>query len=301
MSSVVLSRNQKKVTSRQVRNFTLGVVKYLLMLALVVIFTFPILWMLSNSFKTKEDVYASISSFATFFPSTWDISKWWTSYGLLFSTFENFGRSILNSVLYCGIEIVAVLLINSLAGYALARYNFPFSKTIRTFIIIVMLVPVETSVVPTYVILYRLGLLKDGLNIIGYLLPGFCSPMYTYMFRQYFLSIPKEIEEAARLDGCTRLGIFFKIALPLSLPIFATAAIFTFMGQWNEYIFAQLMFNDPSMQPLQVFLQLVNTYNPSNIAVTMCALTISTIPIALVYIFFQKWIVDGVSFSGVKG
>lgn len=303
MSSLAMSRNSSraKMSPAKARKIALGILKYVFMLILVVFFTFPILWMVSNSFKSQEEVYASISSFSTFFPSTWDISKWWTSYGLLFSTFSDFGRSILNSVFYCAIEIVAVLLINSLAGYALARYSFPFSKTIRTFIIIVMLVPVETSVVPTYVILYRLGLLKNGLNIIGYLLPGFCSPMYTYMFRQYFLSIPKEIEEAARLDGCSRLGIFFKIALPLSLPIFATAAIFTFMGQWNEYIFAQLMFTDTSMQPLQVFLQLVNTYNPSNIAVTMCALTISTIPIALVYIFFQKWIVEGVSFSGVKG
>lgn len=268
---------------------------------LVVFFTFPILWMVNNSFKSQEEVYASLSSLLTFLPATWNVGQWWGSYQLLFSDFEFFGRSILNSVLYCGVEIVAVLFVNSLAGYALARFNFPLSKTIRTIIIVLMLVPVETSIVPVYVILYRLGLLRKGLSVIGYLLPGICSPFYTYMFRQYFLSIPKEIEEAARLDGCSKIGIFLRISLPLSMPIFATAAIFTFMGQWNEYLFAQLMFQDPSMQPLQVFLQLVNTYQPSNIAVIMAALTLSTLPIALVYLFFQKYIVEGVSFTGLKG
>ncbi len=284
-------------------SFLLIVKKLLIVLgcaALCFIFLFPVLWMVSNSLKDNDTVYLQMDSIWTFFPSTFDVSKWFVSYNKLFNSFDNFTRSVFNSILYCAITIIMVLFINSLAGYALARIKFPGNKIMTTFILILMIVPIETSVVPTYLILYYFGLLKEPMNVIGYLLPGFASLFYTYMFRQYFLGMPKEIEEAARIDGCSRLGVYFKMILPLSKPVFATVAIFTFMGQWNEYIFAQLMFPNPSYQPLQVFLQLINNTNPKDIGVVMASLTLSTIPIALVYIFAQKYIVEGVSFTGLK-
>lgn len=267
---------------------------------LVIIFVFPVLWMVSNSLKSNADINEQMSSLQTFFPDFAKIGTWFDNYVNLFNQFDNFGRSIVNSIIYCAITIVMVLLINSFAGYALARFKFPGSHSIMTTIVLLMIIPVETSVVPLYVILYRLGLLTESTNIIGYLLPGFCSLMYIWMFKQYFEGMPVEIEEAARIDGCSRIGIYFCMILPLSLPIFATVAIFTFMGQWNEYIMAQLIFVDPAKQPLQVYLQLVNTFQPKDLGMTMAALTFSTIPIALVYIFAQRYIVEGVSFSGLK-
>lgn len=303
MKEIIIQELNQKPKRNPKKLFSKGVKKTLIIIGLTIlciIFLFPVVWMVSNSLKTNEQVNAQMSTIWTFLPATWNVTEWFKSYGNLFSQFQYFGRSILNSLLYCSITIVGVLLINSFAGYALARFKFPGSKLIRTIIIVLMIVPVETSIVPLYVILYRLHLLGDGVNVIGYLLPGMCSLMYIYMFRQFFLGMPIEIEEAARIDGCSRLGIYFKMILPLSKPIFATVAIFTFMGQWNEYIFAQLMFVDPKMQPLQVFLQLVNTYTPRDISVVMAALTFSTIPIAIIYIFAQKYIVEGVSFTGLK-
>lgn len=267
---------------------------------LVIIFVFPVLWMVSNSLKSNADINEQMSSLQTFFPDFAKIGTWFDNYVNLFNQFDNFGRSIVNSIIYCVITIVMVLLINSFAGYALARFKFPGSHSVMTTIVLLMIIPVETSVVPLYVILYRLGLLTESTNIIGYLLPGFCSLMYIWMFKQYFEGMPVEIEEAARIDGCSRIGIYFRMILPLSLPIFATVAIFTFMGQWNEYIMAQLIFVDTAKQPLQVYLQLVNTFQPKDLGMTMAALTFSTIPIALVYIFAQRYIVEGVSFSGLK-
>lgn len=267
---------------------------------LCLIFLFPVVWMVSNSLKNQEQVYAQIDTIFTFLPATWDVTKWFSAYNKLFDSFEYFGRSIINSIVYCAITIFFVLIINSFAGYALSRFRFPGSKLLSTIIIILMIVPVETSVVPLYVILYKLKLLTEELSVIGYLIPGFVSLMYIYMFKQYFQGMPIELEEAARIDGCSRIGVYFKMIVPLSKPIFATVAIFTFMGQWNEYIFAQLMFPNPAKQPLQVFLQLVNTYSPKDISVVMAALTFSTIPIALVYIFAQKYIIEGVSFTGLK-
>ena len=123
-----------------------------------------------------------------------------------------------------------------------------------------------------------------------------CAIMYPNMFN----SVDTQLHEAAEIDGANKLVTYFAIIMPLAKAIFATVAIFTFMGAWNEYVFAQLMFPNPKNQPLQVFLQLVNTYNPKDLAVVMAALTFSTIPIAIVYIFCQRYIVEGVSFSGLK-
>ena len=269
-------------------------------LFLAFLFLFPVIWMVSNSFKDNDTVFAQMGSILTFFPPSWNIAEWFVSYAKLFDQFENFGRSILNSVIYCSVTIAMVLLINSLAGYALARFHFPGGKAMTTIILILMIVPVETSVVPTYLILYYLGLLTEPLNVVGYLLPGFASLMYTYMFRQFFLSMPVEIEEAARIDGCSRVGVFFRMIVPLSAPIFATVGIFTFMGQWNEYLSAQLIMQNEQYFPLQYYLQIINNSNPRDLGMVMAALTFSTIPIALVYVFCQKYIVEGVSFTGLK-
>ncbi len=276
-----------------------NVLIYSSLIFISVMFLFPVIWMVSNSMKPHNTVYEHMDSFLTFMPSM-NLGEWFSSYGSLFTTFDGFGRAILNSVVYCSITIVGVLLLNSLAGYALSRFVFPGHKLIVTIILLLLIIPVETSIVPTYVILKNLGLLASEMRVVGYLLPGIVSPFYIFMFRSFFLGIPKELEEAAYIDGCSRLGTFFKVIIPLSLPVFATIAVFTFMGMWNEYVFAQLMFSDPSMQPLQVFLQSINNFNPKDISMIMASLTFSTIPIAIVYIFAQRYIVEGVAFTGLK-
>lgn len=273
---------------------------YILLVVLCVIFLFPIVWMVMNSLKPQATIYSDMDSVLAFLPSR-HITEWFVSYKQLFVVFDGFGRAIFNSFLYCTITIIGVSVVNSLAGYALARIVFPGQKSMVTVILLLLMIPVETSIIPTYVILKSFGLLGGNLlRIIGYLLPGICSPMYIFQFRAFFMGIPKELEEAAAIDGCGRLGTFFRIIMPCSMPVFATVAIFTFMGSWNEFVFARLMFSDPSMQPLQVFLQLINNRNPKDLSLILASLTFSTIPIAIVYIFCQRWIVEGVAFSGLK-
>lgn len=274
-------------------------VAYLILIVMAIVFLFPIVWMVMNSLKTHAEVNFDLSSWKTFLPSR-NLANWFVSYQKLFTSFAEFGRSIFNSILYASITIIAILLLNSLAGYAIARYKFPGAKALITFILLIMIIPVETSIVPLYVILKQLGLLTDQMRVVGYLIPGFASPFYIYMFRSYFQGIPTELEEAAYIDGASRIRTFFSIIIPNALPVFATVAIFTFMGSWNEYIFAQLMFSNPLQQPLQVFLQLINNFNPKDMGMMMASLTFSTIPIALVYIFAQRYIIEGVSFTGLK-
>lgn len=268
---------------------------------LCILFLFPIWWMVISSLKTHDTILEDLSSFSTFLPRG-DFSNWFSSYTDLFSSFENFGQAILNSLIYCGVTVGGVLLINSFAAYALTRLEFPGSRVIGTIVILLIIVPVETSVVPLYVILQKMGLLYEHTAAIGYVVPGLVSALYIFMFKQYFEGIPKELEEAAEIDGAGKLRTYFSVILPLAKSILATVAIFAFMGAWNEYVFAQLIFgNYDSQMPLQAFLQIVNKRNPQDLSLTMASLTISTIPIALMYIFCQKNIVEGVAYSGIKG
>ncbi len=298
VSSEAVSQHRKKKYSPG--KIALKTIAVICLALLCVLFLFPVWWMVVSSLKPESAIYAQMSSWRTFLPASWNVSEWFDSYVSLFTSFEYFGRSIINSIVYCAVTVAAVIILNSFAGYALARLQFPGCNAITTVIILLIIVPVETSIVPQYVILSKLGLLQANVRVVGYLLPGFVSAFYIYMFRQFFLGMPRELEEAAELDGANKLVTYFRIIMPLSKAIFATVAIFTFMGQWNEYVFAQLMFPNPKDQPLQVFLQLVNTYNPKDLSVVMAALTFSTIPIAIVYIFCQRYIVEGVSFSGLK-
>ena len=291
-------KHHKPLTPARV---TVSTCKWIGLTVLCVLFLFPIWWMVISSFKPQKVIYEQLDSFMTFLPSTWNVGEWFTSYVNLFNSFDYFGTAILNSIFYCAVSVAGVLLVNSIAGYALARLEFPGSNVLTTIIILLIIVPVETSIVPQYVILSHLGMLSSSTaRVAGYLLPSIVSAFYIFLFLHYFMGRPKELEEAAEIDGAGKVRTYFVIIMPLAKAIFATVAIFTFMGAWNEYVFADLMFPQAQQKPLQAFLQLVNTYNPKDLSMVMAALTVSTIPIAIVYIFCQRYIVEGVSFSGLK-
>ncbi len=299
---ISIKKKRKAMTKGQI---AFAVFKYSIFVIYGFISFLPMWWMVVNTTKTHAVINAHMDSILTFLPGS-DVSSWLDSFIALFTEFELFGRTVLNSVIYALIMITLVLLINSFAGYALARFKFPGNRVIETIIIMLLIVPVETSVVPLYVILYRMGLLNTAnslgaaTRVVAYVLPGIVSPYNIFLFRQYFLGIPKDLEESARIDGCTRLGTYFRIVLPLSLVIFATVTIFTFMGVWNDYLYPQLIFTKEEFFPVQVFLQQVNSRVPKDMSLIMASLTFSTIPIIIVYVAFQRYIVEGVSYTGLK-
>ncbi len=159
-----MNKSTKKILSNIIVYTILGLVSF--------IFLFPVIWMISNSFKTEVEVYNQLGSLTTFLPSS-DPKNWFTAHINLFTTFDGFGKSVLNSIVYCSITIAGVLLINSFAGYAISRFVFPGHKFLISFIIILLIIPIETSITPTYIILKNLGLLETNLRVAGYLLPSF--------------------------------------------------------------------------------------------------------------------------------
>jgi len=270
---------------------------YLFMFFLAFIFLVPTIWMFVSSLKPVARIYSDLSSFNALLPPLdLPMSEWITPYKEVFARFNLF-RGIKNSLIYGTILVTVNLLFNSMCAYALAKFNFPLKNLWLMMIILILIVPMETGIVPLFVIVNRIGL--EG-TILGLLAPTIGNVFNVFLFRQFFIEIPKELEEAALIDGSGRLKIYFRIILPLSKPIFATVAILTFIGSWNDYVWPLLMFTDMEKMPLQVILNVLNNTEPVHENQVMAALTIATIPIILIYALFQKHIVQGISHTGIK-
>ena len=270
---------------------------YLMMFMLAFLFVFPLLWMVMSSLKPNEMVFTHIKSIHAFLPPlNVPITHWFDAYKEVFRRF-NLLQGIGNSFLYGSIIVTLNILVNSMAAYALAKFNFPGKKVILGIIIFILIVPMETGIVPLFVIVNSLHLVN---SIPGLIAPALGNVFNIFLFRQFFIGIPVELEEAAVIDGAGRLRIFFSIIIPLSKPIIATIAILTFIGSWNDFLWPVLIFTDNARMPLQVILNVLNNTEPVYINQVLAGLTISTIPIILVYAFFQKYIVEGISHTGIK-
>ncbi|ADD03332.1 binding-protein-dependent transport systems inner membrane component [Thermoanaerobacter italicus Ab9] len=269
---------------------------YVFLFTLASLFLFPIVWMIVSSFKPEAQIYSDMGTLKALLPPFINPVEWFTPYKEVLARFEIL-RYIKNSFMYAGVVVFGNLLVNSMAGYALARFRFPLKNFWMGLIIAIIIVPVETTIIPLFTIVHRLGLVN---TFVGLFIPLLANAFNIFLFRQFFLGIPKELEEAALIDGADRLQIFFRIIIPLSKPIFATVAIFTFIGAWNDFIWPVLMLTDTEKYPLQVALNVLNNTEPVYTNQVMAALTISTSVIVLIYIAAQKYIVEGISHTGIK-
>ncbi|WAA12433.1 carbohydrate ABC transporter permease [Fervidibacillus halotolerans] len=258
-------------------------------------FLLPLIWMILSSFKIDETIYKDINSIFAFIPRFSDLT--FHSYSELLGMYNIF-KNVGNSLLYASITTIVGLTINSLAGYALARFIFPFKDGILIFIIALMIVPIEAIILPLFLVVNDMGLIN---TIPGYLLPFFVNVMNIFLFRQHFLSFPGELIESAKIDGLGEIGSFFKIVVPSSLNIYVTVGILTFLTSWNDFLWPVMALSNSDLMPVQVALNAIfsDTYNIFT-SHTMAALTIVTIPVVLLYAFFQKYIIEGYTRSGIK-
>ncbi len=281
----------------KISKFTKNIIFYTLMFLLAFLFLFPSIWMVFSSFKPQAQLAGDISSWAALLPPlNIPISDWFIPYKEVFKRFDLI-RAMGNSFFYAFSLLAINLFVTSMAAYALAKFKFPLRNFWLMMIIFILIIPVETNIVPLFVIVHRLGLEN---TLLGLLAPNIANAINIFLFRQFFLSIPKELEEAAVLDGANKLMIFFKVVMPLSKSIYATTAILTFILSWNDYIWPVLIFADNKKMPLQVILNVLNNTEPVYINQVLAALTVATIPIMIIYAVFQKYIVEGVSHTGIK-
>lgn len=261
------------------------------LLALYALVTFiPFLWALSASFKSLPEIVAGGMHI---------IPKHFTldNYKTIFKQEPLFTRWFLNSVIIAVSVTVFNLLFNSMAGYALARIRFPGSTLMFYSILGMIMIPGQLTIIPSYLIIKELGWLNSYQAII---VPMAAQATYIFMMRQFFINFPKELEEAAELDGLGRFGTFFRVVLPLARPALAAQTIFIFMGAWNEFLKPLMLMSDKAMFTLSIGL---NTFKGQYISFwnyIMAASIIMTLPALIIYIFFNRFFVQGITFTGSK-
>ncbi|MFJ5758854.1 carbohydrate ABC transporter permease [Neobacillus sp. NPDC093182] len=268
---------------------------YMLATVLALQFLVPLVWMILSSFKIDEVIYKDIGTIFAIIPRFSDLSL--KSYAELLGYYNIFGN-LLNSLIYASVTVIFGLTINSLAGYALARFKFPFKDAILIFIIALMIVPIEATILPLFLVVNEIGMIN---TVPGYLIPFLVNVMNIFLFRQHFLSFPGELIESAKIDGLGEVGCFFRIVVPSSLNMYITVGILTFLASWNDFLWPVMALSNENLMPIQVALNAIfsDTYNIFTSHI-MAALTIVTVPIVVLYMIFQKYIVEGSMRSGIK-
>lgn len=267
---------------------------YIGLTAVALIFMFPLLWMVVSSFKDDAMIFTDITSLKAFVPAF--------KSDVFFNYKEVAGKlpligAMLNSFKYIIVIIALGLIINSMAGYAFARIDFPMKNLIFSIILAVMIIPAQTVMLPQFSIIYKMGLANSYLALI---LPALASPMYIFLFRQNFMGIPESIEEAAKLDGASALRTFFQLIVPLAKPVYATVGILVFIAYWNDFVWPVMVISDTSKQTIQMALSALFSIQPVNYGNVMAGLTIVTIPVLIIFLSLQKYYVAGIASTGAK-
>lgn len=265
------------------------------LLILSIFFLFPVIWMLANSFKGDAAITADMNSIAAFIPPELN-GNFFDNYVSII-TDTNFLRYMGKTLLYAAILIVLSIIVNGLAGYALAKINFPFREQWLLIIIMLLIVPTETVITIHFLIIAKAGLLN---TIVGYILPLIVNPFNIFLFRQVFVSLPDDIYEAAQLDFCGPVKYFFTMVLPMSKTVVATVSVFTFLNVWNDYLWPSLVFTSSDLLTAQIGLNSITANENTTMGQTLAVITLVTIPVIIIYSLFSKQIVEGVTSTGSK-
>jgi multiple sugar transport system permease protein len=279
------------VSRKAVRNGVKTTAIYIVILVMAALTLVPFLWMLSTSLKVREQLYA--------FPPEWipdPVS--FESYRVLFDPLP-FDIFFLNSLQVALLSLAGTLLACSLAAYAFARMRFPGREPIFALLLTTMMIPAQVLLLPLFILYKNIGWLD---TLYPLWVPSFFGSAFgTFLLRQFFLSLPTELTDAAKIDGCSHFGIYWRIILPLSGPGLATLGIFTFMGSWNSFLVPLIVINKIDLRTVPLGLAALQGSNEIRLNAVMAASTLSILPILIVFFFAQKYFVQGVVLTGIKG
>ncbi|MGA7932973.1 MAG: carbohydrate ABC transporter permease [Kovacikia sp.] len=273
---------------KQIR-WTTGIL-YLLLILYAVITFLPFVWALSASLKPLSEI---AEGGINLIPKAFTLAN----YQQLFTQEPLFSRWLLNSTIAAICVTLFNLLFNSMAGYALARIRFPGNQFWFFLILAALMIPGQITLLPKFLILKSLGWLN---SYQGLIIPGAINATFIFMMRQFFINFPKELEEAAALDGLGWFGTFFQIVLPLAKPALAAQTIFVFMGSWNEFLMPLVVMSDPEMFTLPLGLNAFKGEYVSYWNYIMAASMIFTLPALAIYAFFNRYFIQGITFTGGK-
>ncbi len=257
-------------------------------------FLFPTWWMATSSMKTTSEILRVP-------PTLWPTSPSLEPYRQVFEL-QPFAQQYWNSLYIATLVTIGTILFSSMAGYAFARVRFPGANLLFVLVLIGLLVPIEVTIVPLFRMVNSAGLIDTHWPLV--LIPIFGAPsvLATFIMRQFFLALPHELEEAGRMDGLNRFGIFWRIAFPLARPAVAAVAIFMFLKSWNMYLEPIVFLSSRENFTLpQALTQYVDAYGGPIWNVQLAATTLTVIPVLVVFIFAQRQFIQGLAQTGLKG
>lgn len=264
---------------------------YLVLILTVLITVLPLYWMISTSLKTPTDVFAyppklipSAIQWSNF-SNAWDMAPW--------------GRYFVNTVFYTVCTVIGVLITSVMSGYAFAKLSFKGKNTLFLGYVSTMMIPAQVTIIPVFIILSRVGWVD---TYAGLIIPGLTSAFGCFLMRQFIAGIPTEIIESGLIDGAGHLKILKVIVSPLLYPAVATLGIFTFMGAWNNFFWPLVVTNSEDLRTVQIGLSsFQNQYGTADWGAMMAAATLVSAPVLILFFFAQKYFIEGITMTGIKG
>ncbi len=275
----------------RIEDFFKNTAIHLLLITVAVTCIFPLLWMIGSALKTQQTVFSDMSIIPRH-PIWSNFYHAWTKGG--------FGMYFFNSVIYTVTVVFGIVIVSSLAAFGFSRLQFPGKNIIFYMFLAAMMIPIPGSFVPLYVLMTKLHLVNTR---IGYILcmMNVGLSFSIYLLKTFFDKMPPALEDAARIDGCSKLDIWWNVALPLAKPAIAVIIIFNSLNVWNEYILATLIFSSKSLMPLQRGLMTFQGAHITEYPLLMAGITITVFPIILVYLLMQKHIIKGITAGAMVG
>ena len=286
MATQAIAIKKKKSTSAIVRKVLL----YALLIIIGIIMVVPFLWMISTSLKEQYDTVK--------IPPVWIPNPpRWQNYVDLF-TQQPMLQFMLNTIKIVFFVVLGQLFFSSLAAYSFARIKFKGRTVMFFFYIATLMVPGQVTMIPTYLMFAKVGLVDNHIVLI---LPAFFSAFGVFLLRQFFMCLPKELEEAAEIDGCNPFTTYYRIMLPLIVPAMLTLGVFTLMNTWNDYMGPLIYLTTPEKYTMTLGIAYFKGVYTTQWNLVMAGSVLSVIPILVAYLCAQKYFVEGIAFSGVKG
>ncbi len=285
------AQQQTAIRSLRRRRRIGAIATHAALIALSFVFILPFLWLLSTSLKPDDQIFA--------FPPVWIPRPVIFDHYVRGMNFIPFWTYLTNTLIYCGATIFGTVLSSSMAAYSLARINWPGKNILFAILIGIMVVPGQVTLIPQFLIFRSLGWIDTLLPLI---VPSFFGvPFFIFLLRQFFLTIPRELSEAARIDGAGEWTIYSQIMLPLARPALATVGLFTFLNAWNDFLGPLVYLNSQTNYTLSIGLQQFRGQYDSLWGPLMAVTTVMTIPVIVAYFFAQRTFIQGITLTGIKG
>jgi multiple sugar transport system permease protein len=272
-----------------------SVVYHAAVCALGFVMLYPLLWVAASSFKPADQIFTDVTSLI---PRTFTLDNYvqgWAGFGGI--PFTVFFR---NSLIYAGLGTILTVCASALTAYGFARLRFTGQRFWFALMMVTLMLPVQIQVIPEYILFAKLGWLNSFWPLLLPRVGG--QAFFIFMIMQFIRGIPRELDDAAAIDGCSEIGIFFRIIVPLITPALVTAAIFSFYFTWGDFLHPLIYLNDPRLYTVSVALRtFADPSTVTNWGAIFAMSTLSLVPVFVVFIFFQRYLIEGIATSGLKG